>query len=62
MQPGRHTDDMEVPEGEPTPAEIKAMCEEIRKEWTGIKHRDARRQEMVPWQVQVWQCPKGLDR
>lgn len=62
MQPGRHTDDMEVPEGEPTPAEIKEMCEDIRKGWKEIKHRDARRQEIIPWEMKVWKYPKGLNR
>lgn len=62
MPKERHTDDMEVPEGEPTHEEIKEMCEEIRKGWSGMKHRDARRQEMVPWQVKVSEYPKGLDR
>tara|TARA_R110002020_G_scaffold304883_2_gene520703 strand:+ start:193 stop:348 length:156 start_codon:yes stop_codon:yes gene_type:complete len=51
---------MEVPEGEPTPAEIREMCEQIRSEWKGIKSNDARRQEMIPWTIMTAKTPKDL--
>ena len=60
MRPGRHTDDMEVPEGEPTHEEIREMCEEIRKGWTNLKLRDAGRTEIVPWHLKVLKFPKGM--
>ena len=62
MRKGRRisTDEMEVPEGEPTPAEIREMCEQIRSEWKGIKSNDARRQEMIPWTIMTVKKPKDV--
>ena len=56
----RYTEDDEVPEGEPTPEEIRQMCEEIRKEWKHIKARDARKQEITPYRTIIFKRPKDI--
>ena len=60
MPSERHTDDLEVPEGEPTPQEIREMCEEIRKEWKHIKARDARKAEITPYRTIIFKRPKDI--